>query len=222
MQERAVMQDAKGLGHDIRTHLNILLGAVNIMECGRMTEEQIREYAAMIRHNVLAMLRMVNRLLVENKMEAVLVDARIDAQLLGIISCVESFAHERQVELVSDVEAQIYARCDPEMLERVLYNLLSNAIKSTDPGGVVYLSARMGEGQVRINVADTGCGFTKEQLAMVLSDEDEGVGSGCGLRVVKALMRLMHGSMECTSHENVGTTFYLYLPAARDALLRAR
>lgn len=203
-----------GLCHDIRTHLNILLGAASVMGTGRMAREQVIDYAAVIRHNALAMLRMVNHLLAEDESSTVLsANAQIDGLLCEIAQGVAPYAAEKQIELLHDIQTPLYALCDPEMLERVLYNLLSNGIQSTGPQGIVHLSAQEREGCVEILVSDTGSGFTREQLEQLCSPHT-GVGNGRGLRLVKKLVAAMNARFECSSEEGVGTTFYLYLQTA--------
>lgn len=215
-----------GWRHDIRTHLNVLLGAITMMETGRLTEAQLKEYTEIIRTNVLAMLRIVNCLLDQDEEKdpeyiesAKFVDMQVDGLLLSLVESIKPYAMQHELELLYDIESPLLTRCDWELLERVLYNLLTNAVNATGPRGFVYLSAHKKSEFIQINIADTGCGITKEQQ-MQINGEGEIQGRGLGLKIAKKLMRMMQGDIVCISKENVGTTFSLRLPAAKYAVDR--
>ncbi len=211
---------ASGWSHDIRTHLNILLGAVGMMDSGKLTAEQSKEYISIVQHNVTVVLRLVNHLLEADEGcvagEARLANAQIDGSLVCLVESIKAYAAEHQLELLYDIEAPLYAYCDMEMLERVLYNLLSNAIKYTPPNGFVYLSARQRDGWVQINVADTGYGLSQQKQDQFRGDVMQPVGTGLGLRLVKMMTAAMKGYVECASRERIGTTFSVKIPVAVD------
>lgn len=212
---------ATGWGHDIRTHLNVLLSAVGMIETGRLSPEKSTQYLAMIRQNALAMLRLVNHLL-DAKTDTAdgspdLISVQIDGMLQTIVETIRPFVESRGLELLFDVKGPINAQCDVEMLERVLYNLLSNAVKFTDSGGFVYLSAKQSGNEVEINISDTGRGLTAKQLERLRGDPPAAEDVGMGLHLVKTLTARMGGTIACTSREHIGTTFYLRIPAGASA-----
>ena len=218
MQENADSHSlVAGWSHDIRTHLNILLGAVSMIETGRMRPRQAREYIAMIKRNALAMLALTNHLL-QGETSASCGEAkpeyiRIDGLVRKAAESAKPYAAQHGLELLHDVDAPLYARCDPEMLGRVLNNLLSNAIKFTQPEGFVYISARGDEDWAEVAVADTGCGLSEAQQAELAGAADGEGELGIGLKLVKSMMNAMGAGLSVTSRERVGTTFCLRFPA---------
>jgi len=209
---------ATGWGHDIRTHLNILLSGICMISTGKLSKAQTNQYLNMLCDNVLAILRMVNRLMeadcVCEQHETKMQDHQIDGFLTKLAEDIRLYAASKNIEVLYDIASPLYAHCNMEMLERVLYNLLSNAVKYTDANGFVYISARDKGDSVQINVADTGRGLTEAQLQAVCSDDPNSKGIGIGLRLVKSMTAQMRGRIECTSRERVGTTFYLHVPPA--------
>ena len=209
---------ASGWSHDIRTHLNILLGAIGMIETGRLQPDQGKEYVGMIKDNALVMLRMLNCMLEDSSVReesvAQMKDVQVDGLLQTIVKTIKPYAEQNGLEFLYDVDSPLYVHCDPEMLERVLYNLLSNAVKSTEPGGFVYLSARHNGAWIEINVADTGCGLRDVRIAQLTGESQSETELGIGLKLVKSMMHAMESSIACTSRERVGTTFYLQFPAA--------
>ncbi len=122
-------------------------------------------------------------------------------------------------------------RADQERLHQVLDNLVSNAIKFTarkhadgqERDGLVRLTAAHEDRAWRIEVADSGIGIPPAELGQVFDRFARASnakaaslpGTGLGLSVVKAVTELHGGRVEVDSAEGVGTTFRVYLPAAR-------
>jgi signal transduction histidine kinase/ActR/RegA family two-component response regulator len=111
---------------------------------------------------------------------------------------------------------------DSVRLHQVLDNLLRNALKFTDVGGRVRVDVKRAEGEVTIEVTDTGRGISKEFLPGVFEPfsqlEDsltrsEG-GLGLGLTIARELVLLHHGRIDVASPGlGHGTTFTVALPA---------
>lgn len=109
-------------------------------------------------------------------------------------------------------------RVDPVRLRQILLNLLSNAAKFTTAGSVT-LGARVDSEQLRIWVADTGCGIPphlQQRIFDVFSTAElprrPEQGIGLGLRVTHELVKLHGGAITLTSKPEVGTTFLVSLP----------
>ncbi len=107
---------------------------------------------------------------------------------------------------------------DPVVLRRILDNLLRNAVESLTPenGSVTLITARSGDANIRITVADTGRGMTAEQLSHAFDDfyTTKDAGIGLGLTVVRRLTADIHGTLRVESEPGRGTTFAIDLPVA--------
>jgi len=103
-------------------------------------------------------------------------------------------------------------------LEQVVSNLVSNAIKFT-PDGSVTVRARAENGQVQMEVIDTGVGIpldAQDQLYQkfyrVKSPETRGIpGTGLGLAIVKSIVEGYGGEIELESYPRLGSTFRVTL-----------
>ena len=111
---------------------------------------------------------------------------------------------------------------DPVRLAQVVANLLSNAARYTDPGGHIWLSARLDQrGELRICVRDDGRGMPPSLLSRVfelfVQGEVGGGGLGIGLTLVRQLTQ-MHGGEVTARSEGLGrgSEFELRLPLAGD------
>ena len=107
---------------------------------------------------------------------------------------------------------------DPVVLRRIVDNLVRNAIESLTPGNgsVTLTTARGGDANICISIADTGRGMTAEQLSHAFDDfyttKDGGI--GLGLTVVRRLTADIHGTLCVKSEPGRGTTFTIDLPTA--------
>lgn len=108
---------------------------------------------------------------------------------------------------------------DPEQIEKVIYNLISNALKNTAQGGTVKLIVSEENGEwVKIKVTDTGCGIPQKYLETIFQpffqvpgNPAGEQGTGLGLAITKGIVDAHHGTISCSSLENVGSTFMVKL-----------
>jgi signal transduction histidine kinase len=101
-------------------------------------------------------------------------------------------------------------------LDRIYRNLLENAIEATPPGGRVLVRTRREGREVRVEIADTGCGIAPGALASVFDDfaTTKAGGLGVGLAVTRRLIERMRGTVSAASTPGAGSTFTLRLPLA--------
>jgi signal transduction histidine kinase len=106
---------------------------------------------------------------------------------------------------------------DAVVVRRIIDNLVRNAVESfnADGGEVTLSTARAPDGGVRIVVADTGSGMTKEELDHAFDDffTTKADGTGLGLSVVRRLTTDLNGSVRVESAPGQGTAFTIELPA---------
>ena len=108
---------------------------------------------------------------------------------------------------------------DPLSIRRVLENLVKNAIDSLEPdGGEVAVSTEVVDGEagrrVRVVVADTGVGMSREQREKIFDDfyTTKDGGTGLGLSIVRRLVMDLDGSIEVESEPGRGSRFIVELP----------
>ena len=126
-------------------------------------------------------------------------------------------------------------------LVRVIVNLVANAREAMLEDGRLTLRTRnvyvdrpfgrqnrvaVGE-YVRLEIADTGPGIPPDILSRMFEPffsskrADDQRGSGLGLSVVQSVVADHRGYVDVETDVGLGTTFSLYLPAARGAVLAA-
>ena len=95
---------------------------------------------------------------------------------------------------------------DQDLLSQAMSNLVDNAVKYTPPGGTVTVGLERGEHGPRFFVFDTGPGIPESERENVfrrfyrLDDHRRFEGSGLGLSLVGAIVKLHGGSVELQSN----------------------
>jgi CheY-like chemotaxis protein/anti-sigma regulatory factor (Ser/Thr protein kinase) len=110
-------------------------------------------------------------------------------------------------------------RCDAKCLHQILANLLDNAVKYTEQGTIT-LRAGFAEGNLTLDVTDTGIGIPAEEIPHIFKPFHQidhagrrSRGTGLGLSIVKGLMERMGGSISVRSAPGKGTAFRARAPA---------
>jgi len=220
------------MSHELRTPLNAVLGYSEILLEDAELEgrgEQIadlQKISAAGKH----LLAMVNDILDISKIEAGKMDLNLETvDLDRLVDEVEatsrplaakntnSFVVERDENLGS-------IKADATKLRQAIFNLLSNAAKFTQNGQIKFTVARemrkSGE-WIKIAVADTGVGISREQQANLFSNFTQANptiaakfgGTGLGLSLSQNLCRLMGGFITVESEPGKGACFTIHLPA---------
>ena len=103
---------------------------------------------------------------------------------------------------------------DPDLLHRAFQNLVLNALDAMPAGGTLTMRTSEHDGNVRIEVADTGKGLTPEECSRLFTPyyTTKLQGTGLGLAIVQSVVSDHHGTISVTSDEGHGTSFRIELP----------
>ena len=105
---------------------------------------------------------------------------------------------------------------DFDQLQQVCTNLILNAIQAMPEGGRLILRTSADNSQFKIELQDTGCGISPENMRKLFTPffttKGKGKGVGLGLAVAYGIIQRHQGRIEVQSREGEGTTFTIYLP----------
>ena len=103
---------------------------------------------------------------------------------------------------------------DADLLHRAFQNLVLNALDAMPAGGTLTMRTTEHEGNVRIEVADTGKGLTPEECSRLFTPyyTTKVLGTGLGLAIIQSVISDHHGTISVSSDEGRGTTFRIELP----------
>jgi signal transduction histidine kinase len=103
---------------------------------------------------------------------------------------------------------------DADLLHRAFQNLVLNALDAMPAGGTLTMRTSQHEGNIRIEVADTGKGLTPEECSRLFTPyyTTKVQGTGLGLAIIQSVVSDHRGTISVTSDEGRGTTFRIELP----------
>ena len=134
----------------------------------------------------------------------------------------EAPAAEAGVQFSVSCPADAVAPLDRILFQRAVSNLVANALRHTPPSGRVSVAAGRDNGELRVDVADTGRGIAPDDLPHVFDRfyradraRSNAFGNvGLGLAIVKSIVQLHGGSITAQSRPNEGTRMSIRIPAA--------
>jgi signal transduction histidine kinase len=213
------------VAHELRTPLASVLGFTSVLRQREVTDEQRREYLAIIEAQARRLAALVNDFLDVQRLEEG--NLSIAKELIDVGSVVreqaELFAGQSPKHLldVSLPETPLAVRGDSNRLAQVVANLLSNAIKYSPRGGVVRVTGEREDSIVRVSIQDEGVGIPTELQREIFGKfvrghaTAEGIeGSGLGLAISRSLVEAHGGKINFESTTGRGSTFWFELPTA--------
>jgi PAS domain S-box-containing protein len=219
------------LGHELRNPLGPIRSAIEMLRIEGLSEAERIEMREVIERQVIHMARITDDLLDVSRISRGKILLR--RETLDLAKLARETAHDFVGEythagltLEVDVTTEpLWCHGDETRLAQVIGNLLHNSVKFTERGGKVTLRARReaADGTALVEVIDTGIGMEPEVVARVFEtfsqadrslDRSRG-GLGLGLALVKGLVELHGGTVECHSEGlGKGTRLTIGMPLA--------
>ncbi len=232
LANRAKSEFLSNMSHELRTPLNSIIGFSEMIRneiYGKIEQRSYWEYARDIHDSGQKLLRVINEILDISKIEAG--ERQLNEGVVSIRGLVDSAVELLETKIENSQMVITRALDDvPDVigeelaLKQVVLNLLSNAVKFTPDKGRITISGHVGrDGQLHFSVTDTGIGLDEYEIEKALSPFGQvdnelsrsGSGTGLGLTLVDALVKLHGGAFELFSQKGIGTTATMVLPADR-------
>lgn len=138
-----------------------------------------------------------------------------------VLAMVGHQAQLQNVEVAKEFSPSLpKVMADFDQLQQILTNLALNAIQAMPEGGRLTVRSSAVDSEVRVDVQDTGCGISKENMSKLFTPffttKVKGKGVGLGLAVVHGIIERHKGRIEVQSEVGKGTTFSIYLAGHDD------
>jgi PAS domain S-box-containing protein len=217
------IQDA---AHEFRTPLSIISSGTHLLL--RSEQQELRQHKAnQINDQIKRITRLVEMLLLLVKAERddVLRQQKVDIISVLQVGC-ELYDFEKEdnlkkPELRFSPPPELPAVMgDSNLLLEAFSQLLGNAYHFTPPEGTITVTMGTADGQVWVEVDDTGKGIAEENLSHIfdtfwrLDDAHTTAGFGLGLPIAKRIIEHHGGTITVRSQLRQGTQMRVTLPAA--------
>ena len=221
----AEKQFASDASHELRTPLSVILAQTQYALEFCETPEEFREAIEVIARQGDKMGSIISQLLFFTRLsqgtETVSKENLCVSDLVSEICAEQSMIPQKNIELSSEIEPEIYADTDRSLLSCCLNNLISNAYKYGKERGHIWVGLCRQQRQILISVKDDGIGISTENLAKIWerfyqadsarSSEDGNGGVGLGLSLVKEIAGILDMQIEVSSTPGEGSEFILKL-----------
>ncbi len=221
------------MSHEMRTPLNGVIGASDLLISTRLDDEQ-KDLVATLKKSAQLLLKLIDNILDLSKIESgKLVPEKVDFDLHQLVnSTLEMFLPQVEKKQISlsvrfSPETSFMLQGDPLHLQQVLINLVGNAIKFTSKGCVELRISTLQQDErqtwLRFEVIDTGIGISPQAQARIFesfTQADQNItrtygGTGLGTTISKQLVELMGGRMGVQSEPGIGSIFWFETPFAK-------
>ena len=221
-QQRQFISDAS---HELKTPLTVILTNAELLQSPDYAPEEKSRFSA----NILTMATQM-RGLVEDLLDLARVDGgmtRAVWEQVDYSALVENAAlpfeplyFESGLELVSDVEPDIFVHGSADHLRRVTEILLDNARKYSDPGRVTLTLKRQNKNQCTLCVANPGAPIAPQDLQNIFkrfyradAARSRDGSYGLGLPIAEGIVNA-HGGRIWAASAGGMNCFYVTLPTA--------
>jgi signal transduction histidine kinase len=214
--------------HELRTPLtNMRLCLETALENANADAAFAGKCFNQINHEVRRLERTVSEMLSFAEIEAGCLqlandDVRLDNLFDELRGKFEPQASSKNITLTLDLPPKLpVIQADRDKLVLALHNLVGNALKYTPENGRVTVAVHEVDGQLTVDVSDTGIGIRDEEQERVFERfyraKDPRVakstGSGLGLALTREVARLHGGDVTVQSELDKGSTFTFTVPA---------
>jgi len=218
------------MSHEFRTPLNAIIGFSDMLlseDFGTLNEKQ-KKFMNNVALSGKHLLRLVNDILDLSKVESGNLEFNyemfdVNYAIFETVSILKGMAIKKNISIETQLQENIIINADTVRFKQIMYNLLSNAVKFTEDNGKIFINSIFEDGNLRIEISDTGIGISyenKDKVFQEFSQIDSSYarkqdGTGLGLTLTKKLVEMHNGSVDFESEEGQGSKFWFILPEAK-------
>lgn len=213
------MQNAK---HEFKTPLSRINTKLYLI---RKTEdkERLKQLTQEIEAQVTGIDNLVESMMLMSRLDTVhrIPDTPVDLRTI-LTTLPEEFnplITERQLHLISNIPSHIPKfRGNTNDLYEAFYRVFDNAVRYTDENGHITISTTIGQGNIIVEIKDTGAGISDDALPHIFERffrEDKAhttSGIGLGLPIAQRIINHHRGNIRVASKLDFGTTVQIIIP----------
>jgi len=217
------------MSHEFRTPLNAIIGFSEVLldPSLKVSEEEHRQFLTDILTSGKHLLNLINDILDLSKIEAGRMELQVEsASLPAILDTVQSTVRPLAAKKTIDLRFERNGLpdslpMDAGRIKQVLLNLVANAIKFTSESGKVWVRASGENGEVRVEVGDSGPGIPSEEQERIFLEFQQAKtggstgkpeGTGLGLALAMKFVEMHGGKIWVESEVGKGSRFFFTLP----------
>jgi PAS domain S-box-containing protein len=212
------------MSHEIRTPINTIIGNIDFLKesvCGSIETEIVDSFNSIDLASK-RVVRTIDLILGASELEAGsyrpdFVNVKLHSAILtGLYKEYQPLAKEKGLEFIYECRNEdASVLIDEYSVIQIFSNLIDNAVKYTLKGKIELFLGKNENGNVIVEVKDTGIGMSSrflENIFKPFTQEEQGYsrafdGNGLGLANVKKYCDMNYASIEVNSQKNAGSVF---------------
>jgi two-component system cell cycle sensor histidine kinase PleC len=216
------------MSHELRTPLNAIIGFSDMLLTQPVSSmDKVKQYSGYVKQAAEHLLALINGILDVSKIQAGQLEVETEPMDIKplIASCIliiQAKAKEKDIAIETGIAANMpMIMGDPLRIKQILINLVGNAVKFTPKKGRIRIEAGAAQqGYAVVAVTDTGEGMTASEVETAMrpfGQVETGFnkrheGTGLGLPIAYALVRMHGGDLRIDSQKGAGTRVTVILP----------
>lgn len=222
--------------HDLGGSMVVVKMNLSMLKQTELSEEarELVDQLSMASENLSQLLdNLLNLFRLEAGREKLQVEEFDVAELLGnLAKNMESLAHAKNLELLSEGNEELKVKGDPLKVKRIAQNIILNSLKYTKTGSVKISWKKEDKKHWSLSIEDTGPGIDATNTALFANTTDGRVeyvhdynqeekitpgevkmhSEGIGLLIVRQLCELLDGVVKVEGRKGEGTIFQIVFP----------
>lgn len=210
------------VSHEIKTPLAVIQNYAKSLKNPSLDNEAKNKYLDNLTEACQKLNGLITNILKLNKLEnqkllPEIKEFNLSELLANQVLQFESLIEKKEIDLICEIEEDLFIKSEESYLEIIFNNLMSNAIKFSNPKGMIYVGLKKEKQNYHITFKDTGCGIDKETGKHIFDKFYQGdtsrskEGNGLGLALVKRVIDIIGGSISVESEIGVGTKFTIMI-----------
>ena len=219
------VQFTSDVSHELRTPISVIISQSEHGLEHMCSREKVERSFKVILQESRKMSRLISQLLTLSRMDRGHQKLNIEKVNISelaeiIIENQKAESEKRNIEIMSEIEKNIYVDGDELMLMRLFINLISNAISYNKEGGHVKVELSRKEKKIIGKISDNGVGISQENINKIWSrffqvdPSRTSDSSGLGLSMVKWIIEAHNGTISVISELGKGTLFTFEIPVS--------
>ncbi|MCU0446544.1 MAG: tetratricopeptide repeat protein [Microscillaceae bacterium] len=216
------------LGHDLRSPISSLEGALNLIDMGLLSYEEFQNFVPEFHKSVKNMQTTLENLLQWSISQMQGLSVNPSKVYIGklIDEKVQLFAEvakAKNITISTQIDATQIVWADAQHIRLLLRNLINNALKFTHKGGSIEIVTQAQGKYLVLSVIDSGVGMSAEQIDKLFKKNHSFTtygtngekGTGLGLQLCQEIVVKNGGTIWVSSELGKGSNFSFTLPIAQ-------
>lgn len=208
--------------HEFKTPIASINGFASLLLEKDLPDEQRREYLQIIVEESARLSNLANNTILLSKLSSqqIVTDTQrydVSEQIRQCAIILSKSWLDKKIEFSGEFPPAMFVG-NKELMQHLWLNLLGNAVKFTPTGGEITAEVTVQDGNIVVQIADTGEGMSEETLSRLFDPyyqgdvSHSGQGLGLGLSIAKRIVELCGGSITAESELGTGSRFTVILP----------